>query len=268
MSSIENWNETVRMYRQASLQNGNHWHGEHARWYDTWVKENNYAEIVYPLFRPFVQGRVLDIGAGTGLFTQYFIRDADHVDVVEPSEDMLTLLAGNLGNRKNLTFYKTTIENFRYDQKHYDFSFAAHAFFNIMHIDTLLQKLLDHSSILGVLIGSGKPLDIFQVFRDEKLVVENRPHPPSHLDLIPVLEACGISYDIRFISSETKYCYQSKHELLEKIAAQCRIKDETLAPYRQLLEPNIQKNEQGYFVQGKREHVCLLIHKRLATFIN
>ena len=268
MSAISTWNDIVLSYRKASLNNGNHWHGEHARWYDQWVKANNYAREIYPIFQPFVHGKVLEIGAGTGLFTQYLVQDADHIDVLEPSVDMLDLLKANVSNQKKLNFCKTTIEQFDIKNRQYDFGFAAHAFFNVQHIDWVLNDILNSCNLLGVLIGNGKPLDVFQVFRDEELVERERAHPPNHMNLIPVLDECGLHYDICHLTSTTRYTYQSESELLKKIASQNAIRMEKKQAYLEIMKPMIKQNEHGVYLQGNREHVCLLISKDKVYFNN
>ncbi|MBI9049720.1 MAG: class I SAM-dependent methyltransferase [Anaerolineaceae bacterium] len=266
MSAITQWKKIVSAYRKASLKKGFQWQGEHAKWYDGWVKENNYAEAVYPIFQPFVHGKVLEIGAGTGLFTQYLMHDADHVDAVEPSADMLDLLKRNVCNKKNINYHKTNIESFDFQMKCYEFSFAAHAFFNVLRIDEVLKEILNHCEVMGVLIGSGKPLDIFQIFCEEHLLNQERPRPPCHLDLISVLEECGLYYDIQFLHTSTTYCYESEAVLLEKVASQCGIRESARGAFFTLISPHIQKKKRGCFLQGNREHVCLLISKTAADF--
>ena len=268
MSAITTWNKIVLSYRRISLNNGNHWHGDHARWYDQWVKVNNYANEIYPIYKPFVHGQVLEIGAGTGLFTQYLVNDAEQIDVLEPSADMLEFLKENVGNQQNLSLYNTTIEQFDFQDRQYNFAFAAHAFFNVMHIDYIIKKILDHCDVLGVVIGNGKPIKPFQVFRDEGLVEKNRVHPPHHMNLLSVLRECGFHYDICHLASATKYIYQSEDELLEKIASQYAILKEKKPAYLEKIKPMIRRNEQGVYVEGNREHVCLLIGKDKVNFHN
>lgn len=268
MSAISNWNKVVMDYREASLNHGNHWQGEHARWYDDWVKQNNYAEEIYPEFQPFVHGRVLEIGAGTGLFSQYLINDADHLDVLEPSADMLAYLKKNVGNQHKQIYYKTNIEQYDFSGKAYGFVFAAHAFFNVLYIDRIMRDILNHSQYLGVLIGGGKPLDVFQVFRNEGLVEPERAHPPHHKDLLPVLEDCGFHYDICRRETVTKHLYPNEGELLEKTATQCAIRADAMGAYQEIIKPLIQYNENGVYLQGNREHICLIIANEEVCFSN
>ena len=268
MSAICNWNKVVMDYREASLNHGNHWQGEHARWYDDWVKLNNYAEEIYPVFQPFVHGRVLEIGAGTGLFSQYLINDADHLDVLEPSADMLGYLQKNVGNQHKQTYYKTNIEQFDFFGKEYGFVFAAHAFFNVLYIDRIIRDILNHSQCLGVLIGGGNPLDVFRVFHNEGLVEPERAHPPHHMDLTPVLDDCGFFYDICRKESITKHVYKNEKELLEKTAKQCAIRADAMGAYQEIVKPLINYSENGVYLQGNREHICLVIGKEEVSFIN
>lgn len=98
--------EEQKAYYQARAQEYDEWfyrrgrydHGaEHTR---QW--EGEAAEVRHTLAAANLTGQVLDIAAGTGIWTQELIKTADHITVLDSSEEMLEL------NRRRVQSDKVT----------------------------------------------------------------------------------------------------------------------------------------------------------------
>lgn len=79
-----------------------------------WIYERTNAEIV------------ADIGAGTGIFTECLLNKFKSVTAVEPNEDMLSILKGNLGDRVKTV--KASAENTTLQDSSFDLVTAAQCF--------------------------------------------------------------------------------------------------------------------------------------------
>jgi|WetSurMetagenome_2_1015567.scaffolds.fasta_scaffold91073_3 SAM-dependent methyltransferase len=174
MNPLEHWHEIIFNYRQMIDKHGSTWHGQHAQWYDGWIRQNDYASIIYPLYQPYVKGRVLEIGAGTGLFTAYLVKDAEHVTALDPSADMLYYLLRNVPVLTRLETIQLKIEDFLLPSQGYDFILASHALFNVMEIDQVLCKLMGACPCMGLLIGSGEGLALHTAIKRKFNIKEKK----------------------------------------------------------------------------------------------
>lgn len=71
---------------------------------------------------------IVDIGAGTGIFTEMLLYNNLKVIAVEPNDEMRKILKEKLGNNKNLIIKKGTAENTTIDEKNADLITVAQAF--------------------------------------------------------------------------------------------------------------------------------------------
>ncbi|MBA4417665.1 MAG: hypothetical protein C0392_07115 [Syntrophus sp. (in: bacteria)] len=75
-----------------------------ARWYDLWVRHNQYHEKVIKTLSDTVESgwKVLDVGGGGGVLSLPLVEMGCEVTLIEPSACMRSLLYGQTGTNANL----------------------------------------------------------------------------------------------------------------------------------------------------------------------
>lgn len=68
---------------------------------------SNYHEWVFDMFKPFISGKVVEVGAGNGNFTAMLLTDGvDRIDVVEPDGTIFKSLQAALGDNEKIFFHQ------------------------------------------------------------------------------------------------------------------------------------------------------------------
>jgi demethylmenaquinone methyltransferase/2-methoxy-6-polyprenyl-1,4-benzoquinol methylase len=119
-----------------------------------WKQEIRLVEEAFN--RAPLEGRVLEPAAGTGYWTEYFARRAEHVNVVDASQAMLRANKKRLeraGLVDRVTYYQADLLDWRSDQE-YDTIFLA---FWLSHlpsslVDTFLSSMASMLRREGVLV--------------------------------------------------------------------------------------------------------------------
>ena len=262
MNAIKTWEQIVLNYRKQHLNNGNYWAGEHARWYHAWVQRNADAAKIYPLFRHLVSGRVLEVGAGTGLFTAFLALDALHVDVLEPSVDMLSYIKADL-DTQNLTLLPFRIEDYLPCICPNDFTLAAHSLFNVLEIQAVLESLLVNCKNLVVLIGTGEAHSFHQMVRDHFGIQKKNAGPPSCKHLSAVLDDLGLKYHLQQVCTPVSYFYAQKEKLLQELAGSCGLNPSGLTELGDFVQPYIQQNKDEFWYDGQRKQAVFTLKGNL-----
>ena len=262
MNAIENWEQIILNYREQRLNSGNYWAGDHARWYHTWVNRNDDAAEIYPLFRHLVSGRVFEVGAGTGLFTAFLALDALHVDVLEPSLDMLSYIKADL-DTQNLTLLPFRIEDYLPCICPNDFTLAAHSLFNVLEIQTVLESLLENCKNLVVLIGTGEAHSFHQMIRDHFGIQKKEAGPPSYKHLCAVLDYLGLGYHLQQVSTPVSYFYVQKEKLFQELANACGDLDSRIPELAEFIQPYLKHNKDEFWYEGQRKQAILTLRGNL-----
>jgi SAM-dependent methyltransferase len=94
--------------------------------------------------QPFLGTRVLDVGAGVGIFTRELADDREVV-AIEPDPDLFPMLQRQLGDTRNVTVLHAGIEELR-----------EHDSFDTVVCFNVLEHISDHSSALARLADALK----------------------------------------------------------------------------------------------------------------
>lgn len=92
----------------------------------------------------FSSRRILEVGAGTGVFTRELVTKLgpnDHLDVVELTEDLCKLLRDEFGNHKSVTIFCGDILKWQPGENSYDYIVSGLPF-NSFPVD-LVQQITD-----------------------------------------------------------------------------------------------------------------------------
>ena len=262
MNAIETWEQVVLNYREQRLNSASYWAGEHARWYHTWVNRNDDAAKIYPIFRHLVSGRVLEVGAGTGLFTAFLALDALHVDVLEPSLDMLSYIKADL-DTQNLTLLPFRIEDYLPCLCANDFTLAAHSLFNVLEIQSVLESLLANCKNLVVLIGTGEAHSFHQMVRDHFGIQKKGAAPPSYKHLSAVLDFLGLEYHLQQVCTPVSYFYAQKEKLLQELSGSCGLDQSDLAELGEFVKPYTHQNRDEFWYEGQRKQAVFTLKGNL-----
>jgi len=70
----------------------------------------NYYSWIMEVFRPLLRGKVAEIGAGIGTFSQYLLPHVSALDLFEPSQNLLPSLNNRFNDDERVTVYNETLE--------------------------------------------------------------------------------------------------------------------------------------------------------------
>lgn len=86
-------------------------------------------------------GKALELGCGTGLYTETLQQAADHVVATDLSDEMIAAAKQKRGNLKNVTFQKTDALNLEFAPESFDTVFMA----NLIHIIGDAERVIQES---------------------------------------------------------------------------------------------------------------------------
>lgn len=69
-----------------------------------------YRQWILDSFRPHLRGRIAEIGAGIGSYSEELYAHADHLDLIEPAPRPAMLLEQRIGGRDRVRLLRTTAE--------------------------------------------------------------------------------------------------------------------------------------------------------------
>lgn len=71
-----------------------------------------YHRWILEIFKPYLKGSVVEVGAGSGLFSELLAQTTDvRLTLIEPSSQMFPILKNRLANRKDTEFYQDFFTN-------------------------------------------------------------------------------------------------------------------------------------------------------------
>jgi trans-aconitate methyltransferase len=96
---------------------------------------------------------ILDVGCGTGNITYMLAQTADFIDGIDPSFNMISYAQEHYGNKNNLEFHRTSIEDFT-PQKLYDVIVSFFCFHWIKDKKAAFEKVFDSLSQDGIFVAT------------------------------------------------------------------------------------------------------------------
>lgn len=239
MNGLEQWTQKLNAYRANRGRSDAAWWGDYAAWYNRWSAENDSSRFIYPAIKKYIQGNVLELGAGTGMMTQRLVEDARHVDALEPSAAMRGFLQRNLANAANLTLIPLKIEDYLDCLRRYQAIVAVNAVYNIAEIDTVLTHLLKATNYLALVIGTGQKVAFFEAIR-KQFVGRKKASPPGQRELTLVLDDLGISYQVDILDIPMRYCFTNRPALLDWLLPYFSLAEERRPTLAEFIEPFLQ----------------------------
>lgn len=79
---------------------------------DAMANAPNYQRWIAGEFRPFICGRVLEIGAGIGAMARHWLPLATHLHLVEPAPNLLESLKSNFSGESRVSIHGVTLDRF------------------------------------------------------------------------------------------------------------------------------------------------------------
>lgn len=103
-----------------------------AKWYDLWLKHNNYHERILKILKCIVKPgwKILDIGAGSGVLSIPLSETGCNITAIEPSFEMRKIFYDEISKRQNINIFidKRKWEDFNVSNvKHYELIIASNS---------------------------------------------------------------------------------------------------------------------------------------------
>ena len=151
-------------------------------------------------------GEVLELGCGTGYFTESIVKNAKHVFATDLSDELLEKAKERLGNNDKITFQKENCYNTSFKSDKFDTVFMANLIHVIEDPFKVLQECYRTLKDNGLLIITSftnhgmKPLEIIKLgFRFIKVWGK----PPRHTHFSPD-SLCSLMKSTGFSIEESK----------------------------------------------------------------
>jgi ubiquinone/menaquinone biosynthesis C-methylase UbiE len=114
---------------------------------DNWQK----PEMVLGLIGPLAGKRVIDIGAGSGYFSKYFLNSGAEVVAADVDDKFLEHLKKSFPPEKfpDVTFKKIFFDDPKMGKDSYDYAFTSNTYHHIDHRDEYLKKVYEGLKVGG-----------------------------------------------------------------------------------------------------------------------
>jgi SAM-dependent methyltransferase len=140
--------DSAREYNQRTLE-----HGAELERYTRWLLHE---------FRPFLHGRVIEVGSGIGNIAKYFIDNVSEAVLVEPDSGLYASLAREMSGRANVRTARGTLEEII--GKDVGGSSVAPGTFDAAIMINVLEHIQDDVGTAKRLLELLKPGGVFLIF--------------------------------------------------------------------------------------------------------
>lgn len=269
MNPSEEWKLRVLASRAQQQPQQQIW-SKMAAWYESWVLHNDYVDQTLPYILPFIspESRILEVGPGTGAFTIPLARCCAGLVAVEPAPGMRDALQSNLDRNllSNVCIHPDCIENSLRLLSHmgpFDLTLASFALYNVEHILPVLEELVDHSSQLIILLGTGESTDWSRSLYEQFV---NAPHAvPPQLDYLqPLLTETNLQYELQLLDCSNNYVFPDEGAMVDWWADRLRIKTEQYLHLQAALESLAEKRNGSIGIFSRRTIALVTIQGRYA----
>jgi ubiquinone/menaquinone biosynthesis C-methylase UbiE len=263
MNALTTWRERVKACREARRRDDGAMWKRLAGWYDTWVKNNDYVDVVMSRLPVSLTGatRVLEIGPGSGGFTLPMAAAAGEVVALEPSSAMREALSRNLAEAglDNVRLVPTRVETgLTGVPGTFDLALASHSLYNVVPIDEVLRELVRLARQVVVLMGVGDQPDWYRTLHQDFRGAERLPSP--HLaHFYPVLLEVGLLADVEIVWTSANYVYESVEDLLDWWAFHLHVNGGQRDALRAALLPLTECRDSAIGIYGQRRMALVTI---------
>lgn len=268
MTALESWQAAVMRCRTGRSRSERETWERLARWYDCWVRHNDYVSIFMPrllaLLDPPPTSRVLEIGPGSGAFTLPLASVVKQVVAAEPSQPMRDVLTRKCASSgvNNVTVLPRRIEDVVETlEGPFDLVLAAYSMYNLLSIDQVLRHLLVLSPQVVILMGDGKPMawrqTLYRRFKGQERVASPQ-FPTFHAVLLEM----GLKAEVEMVWTSANYVYDDEEAMLnwwqEKLGLGARRSADLRAALREIAE----YREGRIGIYGQRQTAMIRIARR------
>jgi hypothetical protein len=245
LTALQEWQQRIDACRMERDESDEEMWQRSAYWYDTWVQQNDYVELILPrlLQRVGSTARVLEIGPGSGAFTLPLASNVEEVVAFEPSSAMQQILAQNL-TKAGITNVRLVPSRFEDELIEVDRSFN-------LALASHFVRLARH---VFILMGSGEQRKWYRRLH-RRFTGKDRLSSPHFQYFYPVLLDMGIYADVEIIRTSANYVYDSEEELIEWWMRHFRLKEDC----REELGTAIMK-----IAERRGNHIGIFDHRRTA----
>jgi len=262
------WRELVEVKRENQKKSietpgdSDYWLSQ-ARKYDhrvknKWAKPDVSRQFVFETLQP--NSSIIDIGAGTGAWTQLFSKFMQKVTAVEPSAAMREVLLENIREAKAGNIEIVTAKWPLANLPLHDYVFCSHAMYECDDFVKFVQKMMDCASKMCFLLIRAPSLD--GLITEACQQIWNQPHDsPNFTIAYNILLQMGISANVRFEESDRQHFIacdspeDALHEIKERMGLLGTSQhDEYL---RDLLKRRLVKQDDQYLWPGSRRSALI-----------
>ena len=218
-TALQEWQERVAACHKEREESDNEVWQRLAHWYDNWVQQNDYVELVLPRLLQLVGSttRVLEIGPGSGAFTLPLASNVEEVVAFEPSSAMRQILAQNLikAGITNVRLFPSRFEDELIEMdRSFGLALASHSLYNMKSINVVIRRLVNLARHVFIVIGSGEQRKWYRRLH-RRFTGKDRLSSPHFQHFYAVLLEMGIYADVEIIKTSANYVYDSEEELIE-----------------------------------------------------
>lgn len=219
LTALQEWQQRIDACRMDREESDEEMWQRSAYWYDTWVQQNDYVELILPrlLQRVGSTARVLEIGPGSGAFTLPLASNVEEIVAFEPSSAMQQILAQNLTKAgiANVRLVPSRFEDELIEvDRSFDLALASHSLYNMKSINAVIQRLVRLARYVFILMGSGEQRKRYRRLH-RRFTGKDRLSSPHFQHFYAVLLEMGIYADVEIVRTSANYVYDSEDELIE-----------------------------------------------------
>jgi SAM-dependent methyltransferase len=266
MKALQDWQAQVSACRQARQRRDETVWRKLADWYDTWVKHNDYVELVLSrLPIPLeAETRVLEIGPGSGAFTLPLASTAREVVALEPSSAMRQVLERKLAKAglTNVRIIPEWVEKGLTDvDGSFDLTLASHSLYNVKPITDVMRALVSLSRHTVVLMGAGEQPEWYRRIHRRFRGHDRTPSP--HLGhFYPALLELGVYADVEVVWASANYVYESEEALVDWWAHHLHLDGDHREALQAALLPYAERRGSEIGIYGRRRMALLTIDSK------
>jgi SAM-dependent methyltransferase len=266
MKALQDWQAQVSACRQARQRRDETVWRKLADWYDTWVKHNDYVELVLSrLPIPLeAETRVLEIGPGSGAFTLPLASTAREVVALEPSSAMRQVLERKLAKAglTNVRIIPECVEKGLNDvDGSFDLMLASHSLYNVEPIADVIRALVSLSRHTVVLMGIGEQPEWYRRIH-RRFRGRNRMPSPHLRHFYPVLLELGVYADVEVVWASANYVYESEEALVDWWAHHLHLNGDHREALRVALLPYAERRGDDIGIYERRRMALLTIDSK------